>query len=97
MITSFKIFENKFPDIDENTIRAEIEERGCYVDFYFDENVLVAIDNNCKFYFPFKLNSDMGENKFNTIRLWAYNHHTYSHTRFNVYYLLDKEAKKYNI
>jgi hypothetical protein len=97
MITNFKIFENKFPDIDKNTIRAENKEKGCYIDFYFNENVLIAVDNKCKFEFPFKLNIDLGENKFDIIRLWAYNFHNYSHTRFKVYYLLDEKAKKYNI
>jgi len=97
VITKFKIFENNFPDVNKDTIRAEITGSEHYIDFYFDGNILVAIDNNADYRFPFKVPYDLGENKFRTISLWAYNHHTYSHTRFKVYYILEEEAKKYNI
>jgi hypothetical protein len=92
MITKFKIFENIKPEIDENTIRMEIKERECYIDFYFDnKGNIVYIDNKWHIRIP-----EWGRLKNNaliTIKNWAKKYDPRSDT----YYILKNDTNKYNL
>ena len=86
-----KKFENNKPEVDENTIRVS-GERGWYIDFYFDEagRRLIYIDNRWHIEVPdwygFVIN-------LQTIKFWAQKYDDKSET----YYLLDHDAKKFNL
>jgi len=90
MITKFKLFEKL--EIDDNTIRVECEERGWYIDFYFDKigRKLIYVDNKWNIKIPdwygFVINKD-------TIRFWADKYDSRSKT----FYLLANTTQKYNI
>jgi hypothetical protein len=89
MITKFRIFE-KF-DIDEKTIRVEGEDRGWYIDFYFDDNDrLIGVDNKWHIKIP-----DWYGLSINIIGIksWALKYDM----RCKTFYILKNTTNKYNI
>lgn len=91
MIKNFKLFEtyNK-PEIDENTIRVENKERESYIDFYFEDGILIYIDNKWHFNVPNWVGHEV---PVTGIKYWAHK----EDKRFEVYYLLGEIVNKYNI
>jgi hypothetical protein len=81
-------------EVDEKTIR--VEYNGWYIDFYFDSKGRVAyIDNpwhhNIPEWYGLKVN-------FNEIKSWIRRKEDYNKGEFfDVYRILDREAKKYNL
>jgi hypothetical protein len=81
--------------VDEKTVRVECKERDWYVDFYFDsEDRLAAVDNPWDVYgAPDYIGMKI---PFSSIKKWA-NTRTNGNMNVDTYYILDREAQKYNL
>lgn len=94
MITQFKIFENKKPEIDEKTIRVENKEREWYIDFYFDDkNQITYIDNKWDVGVPNWVGFGNFNNAVPIIRTWAKKYDD----RCEVYNIYQHNMEKYNL
>jgi hypothetical protein len=82
-------------EIDEKTIRVENEKWGWYVDFYFDsEDRLAAVDNPWNVYgAPDSIGLKI---PFSYIEKWASTRNN-GNMKIDTYYILDREAQKYNL
>lgn len=94
MITKFKIFEVKKPEIDELTIRVQ-GERGWYIDFYFQYSdagdKLIYVDNKWDISIPDWYYQSFS-NPIVVIRTWAKRY-----DKNEVYHILQKNIDKYNL
>jgi len=95
MITNFKLFEKVKPEIDEKTIRVENKEREWYIDFYFDDKGrLDYVDNKWNIKIPDWYGL---ETNILTIAAWVKRYDPNINVRQQVYYIISKEAEKYNL